>query len=116
MDDTPKPTTADFLAWGIYQEELLKNRAPGISWERPMLDYYIAATNEALRQQLERERKSRKKSGRPAGGMGEMTQRLREAGGVPDEKADQITAKAFGKKVEAVQRAYGTLISKKPPG
>jgi hypothetical protein len=117
MDDpAPKNTTADFLAWGRYVEEMLKTPLkPGerIEYTQPMLTYYLTAANEALRQQLERERKARRKSGRPAGGMGEMKRRLRDAN-VPEEKADQITAKAFGKPVEAVQRAYDTLIRKKP--
>jgi hypothetical protein len=116
MDDTSKPTIDDFLAWGLYYETLLKEpTGSGIQWTRPMLDYYVAAANEALRQQCEREHKrSLKKSGRPRGGMGEQKMRL-EAAGVRPEDADRITMRAHGKTtVEPVHRAYDAA-RKKPP-
>jgi hypothetical protein len=118
-DSAQKNTTADFLAWGRYYEELLTTPRPpgvGITWTQPMLNHYIAAANEALRQQCERESKqSRKKPGRPTGGMGEMKRRLL-AVDVPEEVADRISAKAYGSTVEGARRAYDTLIRKKPPG
>jgi hypothetical protein len=118
MDDALKLTTDDLLAWGLDYEALLKEPlSPGEQINVPlvMLKQYIAAANVSLRQQCEQARKqSRKKTGRPRGGMGEMKMRL-QANGAREEDADRIVMKAFGNKpIDAVHRAYDRAC-KKPP-
>jgi hypothetical protein len=115
MADPVKPTIDDLIAWGLDYERLLKDTAPGgFHVPRPMLDQYIDAANAALVQQREQARKKpRSRGGRPPGGMGEQKMRL-VSNGVHDEDADRITARAFGKSPEAVQRAYDKT-RKKPP-
>ena len=117
MDDAPKLTIADLIAWGRdWERHLAGPGDQGFHVPRPMLDQYIAAANVALAHQQQREqerRQPRSRGGRPPGGMGEQKARL-VAGGVSEEDATRIVMKAFGKPLEAVQRA-GKRVSKKPP-
>lgn len=110
-------TLGDLVAWGRDWEQHLEAGPNGQGFNVPwtVLHRYVTAANAALAQQQQHEQKREKlrsRGGRPRGGMGEQKMRL-VASGVREEDADRIVMHAFGKPLEAVQRAYDSA-RKKP--